>query len=218
MKSFSKYIIVFIVLFSFYILINFSYLIFWYGERLISLLDTFYFNTQIKDFIFSNIKTILGWVFLYIIFLWYLKNKKWLIALENNVHSQYFYTLATLYWTINIVIPFYLLYLFWHWIEFFTTLLVISLVYLTWIILKEFTLLRNNYLDLNKINSINHDIDNLKKEMNNHFQLIIKEYDKNEIIKFIGFREIFKQDNVNINYIENGVFKSTHIAKQIFYS
>ena len=99
-----------------FFLFLFFVLIFFYknNEYIYLILDNLYISSEIIEYISSNIKIIIPSFIVYLIFLWYIKEKKWLIfqwSDDNKTNTKYANVLLLIYQSLNFFLIMFIFYL-----------------------------------------------------------------------------------------------------------
>jgi len=151
-KSLDKYeIITWIYIFIFSIIIIYIIIkIFWFYDNYKIYLDNLYNYDFFIILINSNIKYFLWIILIYLIFLWYIKEKKWIIfwtIWEWTINSKYWNIFLLLNKSISFLSIFYLYFLYEtvHFFELIIILWLSILIFFTLYLIKKYLDIRQNY-------------------------------------------------------------------------
>lgn len=135
----------FVIVLSLYLDFNIYYILHNYLDNVVSILNMFYYNESIEKYIYENKEFFLWFVFIYILFLWYIKRMRWLVFDNKFNQWNYIYFILTIRNILSVLSPFYLtyIYVYKNHIEFWA---------LIWILTMSFVIgwISNLYISIRK--------------------------------------------------------------------
>lgn len=153
---------IFILIYSSILIFILNYF-YWSYDYISTFLDFWNSYDYIYQKISDNTKYILGTLIIYLVFLWYIKEKKGVIfgsIYESTTNSKYSHLLLLLVRSINFVLPVYLYYL-WdrdYWAQFWLIIMIQFIILpITSFFLNQYTKIREDYNSLIEANKTEND-------------------------------------------------------------
>lgn len=202
-NEFNTWFIIFIIIIS--IVIIYFVTSFWSNLSIISdELNMWYDYCFFYNLLKNNLIYFIWVFFAYIIFLWYVKEKKWLIFLDDGgktINSKYWNLFLLLYFLLNFVLLFYLVYLYRNWKIYELTILALTsyiLPPISWFFLQKYLLINKDYESLKKINE-------LKLVENNKLNRKIEKWERDDnaniIIVLFGLLNYLINSSITLSFL-----------------